>query len=85
VIGCYSGDVSRTLIGSLSLLAGLVSLPVHAASLDEQIASILPNEEEDRWLEIPWRTNIMAAIEEAGRVNKPVLLWVMNGNPLGCA
>ncbi len=53
-------------------------------SLEERIASVLPTQEEDRWLEIKWRTNIAAARAEAARENKPVFLWVMNGNPIGC-
>lgn len=53
-------------------------------SLDQRIAAVLPTEEEDRWLEIQWRTNIAAARAEAARENKPVFLWVMNGNPIGC-
>jgi hypothetical protein len=53
-------------------------------SLDARIAAVLPTEEEDRWLEIKWRTNIAEARAEAARENKPVFLWVMNGNPIGC-
>ena len=53
-------------------------------SLDERVRSLLPTADEERWLEIPWRTNIADARAEAERQGKPVLLWVMNGNPLGC-
>ena len=48
------------------------------------MAGVLPSKEEDRWLEIDWQTNIAEARREAERQGKPVLLWVMNGNPLGC-
>ena len=53
-------------------------------SLDERVRSVLPTADEERWLEIPWLTNIADARAEAERQGKPVLLWVMNGNPLGC-
>ena len=39
---------------------------------------------EERWREIPWRTNLMQARAEAQRANKPLFLWIMDGNPLGC-
>src|SRR5689334_2531852 len=54
------------------------------SSLEKKIAAVLPTREEDRWLEIDWHTNIAEARREAERQGKPVLLWVMNGNPLGC-
>jgi hypothetical protein len=66
--------------------AGALAAPAPSTSaLEREIASVLPTREEDAWLEVPWRTNIFEAIEEAGRTKKPVFLWVMNGNPLGCA
>jgi hypothetical protein len=53
-------------------------------SLEERIAAVLPKPEEERWRQVPWRTNLMAAREEAQRVGKPVYLWIMVGNPQGC-
>ena len=67
----------------LLVACGAVSVAV-GQSLEERVRSVLPTAEEDRWLEIPWRTNLAEARAEAERQNKPVLLWVMNGNPLGC-
>jgi hypothetical protein len=67
-------------------LAASPDLPALGSSpIDREIAALLPSDSENRWMLIPWRTNIMAAIEEGRRVNKPIFLWVMNGNPLGCA
>jgi hypothetical protein len=56
-----------------------------SSSLEKRVAAVLPTPDEERWLQIPWRTNIVEALAEARRVGKPVMLWVMNGNPLGCA
>ena len=53
--------------------------------LEKRIAALVPTEAEDRWMTVPWRTNVMTAISESRRTGKPVMLWVMNGNPLGCA
>lgn len=58
--------------------------PGPAGSLDRKIAAALPTAAEDRWLKIPWRANVMEARTEAQRQGKPVFLWVMDGNPLGC-
>jgi hypothetical protein len=52
--------------------------------LDARIASTLPTVDEDRWLTIPWRSNLMKARLEAQILNRPMFLWIMNGNPMGC-
>jgi hypothetical protein len=59
--------------------------PVFDPALEKKIDSVLPSQEEERWLQIPWRTDLSQALTDARRSGKPVLLWVMNGNPLGCA
>jgi len=53
-------------------------------TLEQKVASVLPTPEEDRWLQIPWRANVMEARAEAERQNKPLFLWIMDGNPLSC-
>lgn len=54
------------------------------AGLEEKVRSVLPTAAEDRWLQIPWRADLAAARAEAQRAGKPLYLWVMDGNPLGC-
>ena len=54
------------------------------ADLDRDIAAILPKPAEERWLQIPWRTDLAAARVEANRDGKAMFLWMMDGNPLGC-
>ena len=46
-------------------------------------ALVLPRPEEMSWQGIPWQTSIPEAVALARRERKPVLLWAMNGNPLG--
>jgi len=53
-------------------------------SLDARIAAVLPKPNEERWRQLPWRTNLMAAREEAQRAGKPIYLWIMVGNSQGC-
>ena len=38
----------------------------------------------ERWEEIPWETDLGAARARAAREGKPLLMWVMDGHPLGC-
>ncbi len=33
---------------------------------------------------IPWRTTFRQGALEADALDRPVLLWAMNGHPLGC-
>lgn len=50
----------------------------------ELLAFVRPKPEELRWQEIPWQTDIWEACRLAAEQGKPVFLWTMNGNPLGC-
>ena len=52
--------------------------------LDRKVAALLPKEGEDRWMEIGWEPNLVKARAEAQRQGKPLLLWIMDGNVLGC-
>jgi hypothetical protein len=57
---------------------------VDASVLDREIAAVLPRTSEERWLQVPWRTDFAAARAEANRAGKPLFLWMMDGHPLGC-
>ncbi len=45
---------------------------------------ILPSEAESAWQQIEWYPSYAEGLREASKQQKPVLLWVMNGHPLGC-
>jgi len=45
--------------------------------------SIRPSGEEIGYALIPWRPSLASAVEEARLRGMPVLLWTMNGHPLG--
>lgn len=45
---------------------------------------ILPDSSEMGWEQIPWLTTFKDGILAANAANKPLLLWTMNGHPLGC-
>ena len=45
---------------------------------------IQPLPSELAWAQIPWVTTFSEGINLARTQEKPLLLWVMNGHPLGC-
>ena len=45
---------------------------------------VKPGPKEDRWATIAWRTSLWEARQEAAKAGKPILLWEMDGHPLGC-
>ena len=45
---------------------------------------IKPSKKEVAWNLIPWRSSFLDGINHAKIEEKPLLLWVMNGHPLGC-
>ena len=53
------------------------------ANYREWMKHIRPSAEEGKWREISWRNKLMPAVNEAQKLNRPVLLWAMNGNPCG--
>ena len=36
------------------------------------------------WKSIPWRTSLLDAQRAAVDQQKPILIWAMDGHPLGC-
>ena len=45
---------------------------------------IRPQAKEDKWLQIPWLTDLWEARQKAAAAGKPILLWEMDGSPLAC-
>ena len=45
---------------------------------------LAPAPEEIAWESIPWRGTFREGLTDAGAAGKPLLLWLMNGHPLGC-
>ena len=47
-------------------------------------ALIKPKPEERTWEQIPWLVSLWEARQRAAEQGKPILLWEMDGHPLGC-
>jgi hypothetical protein len=73
---------------SISWLTATSAGPNEPKLTPERFASlhalISPHPGEEKWLEIHWLTNLTEARHQAEAQNKPILLWEMDGNPLGC-
>lgn len=58
--------------------------PLSADDVTKLRALIRPVEGEDPFDTIPWETSLWEARKKAAAAGKPVLLWEMDGHPLGC-
>jgi hypothetical protein len=54
------------------------------AEFDRLHRLIKPTAAEETWTQIPWLTSLWEARQRAAEQGKPILLWEMDGHPLGC-
>ena len=73
----------RLAMVSCCVLGAASAQALDAAAFARDLAAIVPQQTELDWRAIPWQAELRQALVEAGRVQKPVLLWAMNGHPLG--
>jgi hypothetical protein len=89
VLAASSGRRASTAVEELCRLEGLPVPTFATTSISEERfralhAAVAPRGASERWAEIPWQTDLLAAREKAARERKPLLMWVMDGHPLGC-
>ncbi len=58
--------------------------PIDPADFTRLRDLIAARADEERWTAIPWETDLWVARRRAEEANKPIFMWAMNGNPLGC-
>lgn len=82
---------SLILQGLMACGLGLaLSLPAAAAppltpQQFQQLQQVIPPDENTaKWMQIPWLTDLTQARQRAAAEGKPILLWEMDGHPLGC-
>lgn len=39
---------------------------------------------DEAWRSIPWKVSLVEAQNQAAKEQKPLFIWSMDGNPLGC-
>lgn len=91
----HSTHPSRTWL-FLAACVVAVATPLHAGAQGETsytpsaqnfqkwLEFIAPNADERSFERVGWRNEFWPAVEEARRLGRPILLWTMNGHPLGC-
>lgn len=50
---------------------------------ERKLRAAAPTEAEALWRSIAWHPNLASGLREAVESDRPVLLWLMNGNPAG--
>lgn len=77
-------NLLTTLAMALSGTSLMAAPPFDPAQFDSLHALIKPNADEQLWTRIPWMTSLWQARQRAAQEGKPILLWEMDGHPLGC-
>lgn len=58
--------------------------PFERAHVDAVAEFVRPAGHELSFEKIAWRNAFWPAVTEARELGRPILLWTMNGHPLGC-
>jgi hypothetical protein len=74
----------RLIAAALLAASSLTAQELNEATFDTLYSSILPKKTELTWRTIGWRGTLGEAWIEARQKDMPILLWAMNGYPLGC-
>jgi hypothetical protein len=85
-VSTFRGIVMRSACLAI-LLASLTSSstePIATEQFGKLHALIKPGPNDEKWNEIPWLSDLWEARKKAAADGKPILLWEMDGNPLGC-
>lgn len=53
-------------------------------NMDHYRKLILPDPSELEWKKIQWESQLAVAVQRASQEERPILIWAMNGHPLGC-
>jgi hypothetical protein len=71
---------------ALTLLALLLLPPSRGLTVDDfkTLHAQLQPAKGEAWRTIPWKASLVEAQAMAARAKKPLFIWAMDGNPLGC-
>ena len=72
------------MIAALLLCVSQIAIEPNASNYERWLKFIKPDAQEQAYKEIDWRNHFWTAVQEAKKLGRPILLWTMNGHPLGC-
>ena len=70
-------------VSSITAQSSVHTMELKESNYDQIRKTILINPGAAKWETIPWQPELGPAITEARKQDKPILLWMMNGNPVG--
>lgn len=50
----------------------------------KRVSKFVTNSENAQWRRIPWIPSLWEGVKASQAKNKPMFIWAMNGEPLGC-
>ncbi len=80
----FTGELCVAQDAAKSHKESQVAIRLDERNLAQWRDHILPDESELAFERIGWLPTFAEGIARAGAEDKPLLLWVMNGHPLGC-
>ncbi len=66
----------------VALNQGYGQEPLSQQEFEELHAKLIP--ENEKWMSVPWETDLLLAQNKAAQQNKLLFIWAMDGHPLGC-
>lgn len=69
---------------AIAVPAACATEPIPDSRFEQLRGLIKPRPEEEKWMQVPWQSSLWEARKKAAAKGKPILLWEMDGNPLGC-
>ena len=78
-----SSPPTRPTLGGLAV-PGFEAKTLPSEQFTKIHAAVAPSGENERWMEIPWASDLQEARQKAVQEKKPLLMWIMDGHPLGC-
>ena len=72
------------MISAILLTLAQQAVEPNAQNFQEWLKFVQPDAQEQAYKEVDWRNHFWTAVQEAKGLGRPILLWTMNGHPLGC-
>jgi hypothetical protein len=67
-----------------ALTVGRAAEPISGDDFTQLRSLVKPDASEEKWMQVPWLSSLWEARKRAAAEGKPILLWEMDGHPLGC-